>query len=407
MDDEALEDQFERELEEWRLGDQALWSKYLARAWREVSGTHSGETFPTWIRAGQEPRWRYKAHALFTAYLHLLRFRLGWTKPGLGLVRWHGQGRPPLDPVLELMGRLQGDGLDWFICWAANRDGVDVPADLSYGDSATGDELHISMHCFAPGIVPGWYPNGVESWPPSFRMVPGALISDDYSGWWNVLQLATDDLFAPDVDVVVNPIGWLGRYQRSPRSGVAHATTEEVHLLGFDLESLEHFRALLDEVRSMHRDFRPRSPSVDDSVSASTSVGRIEQNEDTSQALRDWVSTVQLGARANGTRGRGRWKLDVQRTSAPQGWSHWWPLEVEDADEGSRLRVFHDGSGEVCRVVLEGAGPFDDAAEKYGLDATVFGSRTLWPGGGPRAWVWTFSEEYPFPFVQRRYSDRP
>lgn len=406
MDDEALAEQFERELEEWRLGDQALWTKYLPRAWREVSGTHSGETFPTWMTAGDHPRWRYKSHAVFTAYVHLLRFRLGWTKPGLGLVRWHEQGRPPLDPVLEFMARLQGDGLDWFVCWAANRDGVAVPADLAFGDLATGDEFHISMHCFAPGLVSGWYPDGVESWPRGFRMLPGALISDDYTGWWNVLSLAPDDFFSPDVDVVVTPIGWIGRYQRSPRTDMAHATTEEVHLLGSDQQSLEYFRVLLEQVRSSHPAVRPPSSALPDH-SASSSGGEDEPSQDSTRTLRDWVSTVQLGARTNGTRGRGRWKLEVQRTTPPQGWSHWWPLEVEEADGDSRLRIFHDGSGEVCRVVLDGAGPFDDAAETYGLDASVFGSRTLWPGGGPRAWVWTFLEEDPFPFVHRRYLRRP
>lgn len=401
MGDEASEDKYAREIGEWLLGDQALWSKYLARAWREVSDTHNGETFPTWIEAGKKPRWRYKAHAVFTAYVHLLRFRLGWTKPGLGLVRWHAQGRPPLDPVLEFIGRLQGDGLDWFVCWAANLDGVDVPADLPYRDWTAGDELHISMHCFAPGIVPGWDPPGIESWPSAFRMVPGVLVSEDYTGWWNLLSIAPDDAFAPHLDVVVSPIGWIGRYQRSPRTGIAHATTEEAHLLGSDPPSLGHFRELCEQVRSVHLDFGLSSSAHADDGPATTG-GHAETHVGSTPEQSVWVSTIQLEPLASGTGGGGRWRLEVQRTTPPQPWEDWWPLEAEESDDDQELQVFRDGSGQVCRVVLAGVGPFEDAADTYGLDSRVFGSMTLWPGVGPRAWVWTFREGEPFPFVHGR-----
>ena len=113
------------------LGDSLLWSKYLPRAWREVTGAHSAEPFPEWINTNDEARWALEAHAIFDAYLHLLFFRLGWTSPGLGLLRWHERGRQTGDPVLDFLTGLGGNGLDWFVAWAGTYENRSVPRELT------------------------------------------------------------------------------------------------------------------------------------------------------------------------------------------------------------------------------------------------------------------------------------
>jgi len=225
----------DRDMNKFFLGDQLLWSKHLPVAWRTVGGAKGVGRFPSTNSADYEDsvRW-WKDTAVFEAFLHLLCFRLGWTSPGDGLVRWHQAGRPRQDPVLDLLAKLNGDSLDWFICWAATFHGVAVPNDLRHTKmSGSWDDRHLSGHTFAPGITP--YDNG-EFRPSVYRLRSGFLVSDTYAGWWNALLLAPDEFFMDGIDVTVKEIGWMGCFRVSDESGIPRATTEDVHMMGVDNE---------------------------------------------------------------------------------------------------------------------------------------------------------------------------
>lgn len=293
--------QRESEFDTWFLGDQLAWSKYLPRAWRAVTGAHSGETFPSWINHEEPPRWPTKAFGIFEAYLHLLHFRLGWTSVGRGLLEWDRMGRLPRDPVLEFMAQLQGDGLDWFICWAASHEGLNPSPDLCGPfDMGGSDELHLSLHTYAPGISAD-SPNHKDefAWPAAHRLTIGSLTSDDYVGWWNVLALASDEYWAGGIDVVVKPIGWLGSYHRSRATGIPHATSEDVHELGVDAASLASYEWRLRALRAerdgvggtQERPERRRVGAAPPSASRRSPGG--EEADEVTQALPSGVGVLE------------------------------------------------------------------------------------------------------------------
>jgi hypothetical protein len=213
------------------LGDQLLWSKYIPRAWRIVGGAHTQERFPSSMPYRDEQVWPRRAHATFSALLDLLYFRLGWVSPGRGLLRWHEEGRKPSDPVLNLMGKLRGDGLDWFICWAAEFEDLPAPRELraQLPHFSDRDELHLSGHCHRSG-----YLRSHRATPVASRRERGVLLLDDYDGWWNAVAATPSEYFDPSINVVVKSIGWMGAYRLSPTTGIPHATSEEVHLWGWD-----------------------------------------------------------------------------------------------------------------------------------------------------------------------------
>lgn len=90
----------------------------------------------------------------------------------------------------------------------------------------------------------------------------------------------------------------------------------------------------------------------------------------------DWISVLEIAPDADGVRG-GPWRLTVTRV--PEAGSHWWPWS-EDDDHPSPVSVLRGSDGSAISVRVHASDlPFEQAAEAYGLDPAVFGSRTLWP----------------------------
>ena len=273
-----------RDVDDLFLGDQLLWSKYIPRAWRIVGGAHTQEKFPSKMPYKDERLWPREGHATFSALLDLLHFRLGWVSPGQGLLRWHEQGRDRSDPVLDLLGKLHGDGLDWFICWAAEFEGLSSPRELrarlpEFGGS---DELHLSAHCRRSG-----YLRGYGAVPSALRRGRGVLVLDDYDGWWNAVAATPSEDFDPSIDVVVKSIGWMGSFRLSPATGIPHATAEEVHLWGWNEDLAGQLKAMIDDLTEADE----VTPDLGTLPQMSTQVIAYIPNDDTTvSALRLSVS---------------------------------------------------------------------------------------------------------------------
>ena len=122
--------------------------------------------------------------------------------------------------------------------------------------------------------------------------------------------------------------------------------------------------------------------------------------------MTNWIALIDLPPDTDGVSGgKEPWSLRVIRVASNPESLHWW--EVNGDQPSSGLTIFRDEKNEICRVDLVSNLPFEDAARVHGLDTRVFGSPTLWPlihrpvtqAGRSTGWLWTFSEEEPFPFI--------
>lgn len=245
------------------------WNHLVPHVWRIVAdpeGSHLWTQRPTADRG--DP------YAWWTPPLHLMLFGLGWADAGLGLHRWKAAGRPTDSPILAALDALWGDHLvelqSWFETSPAARQLhqhlADVtatapivrteppnpldPLDPVYGlPSPFGggtDPLHLAAHCSeAMEIGPASGPpvQHEERWVRQRDRLTAAMLARRYAGWVQALH-ASDPLLgtAPSarswrVDVVVEPVGWLGTYRRSRTTGRWFTGRHRHHLMGWPTAS--------------------------------------------------------------------------------------------------------------------------------------------------------------------------
>jgi hypothetical protein len=72
--------------------------------------------------------------------------------------------------------------------------------------------------------------NNEGTWP-STRLI---LETDNYQGWYQLLNRLGNANQIPGlvIDVYCQPVGWLGRFSKSPATARWHCTTEEIHTMG-------------------------------------------------------------------------------------------------------------------------------------------------------------------------------
>lgn len=222
------------------FGDSLEWAKYLPRAWRICGDAVPDAYFPSHLSLDDHLRWGSKGPAVFTAYLHLMRYRLGWNRPGRGFLTWTESGMHDREPVLDFMGLLKGDGLSWLIGWLLGNESKRDPSQpcSDFGPyprlSDVGDSLHLAGHSWGPSHFDArdtFTEPRMQLLEPRSSWRGSTLLSETYSGWWDQLMRPSSPMKAA-VDVVVKPIGWMGTYRISPVTGRAHATTEDVHVMG-------------------------------------------------------------------------------------------------------------------------------------------------------------------------------
>lgn len=206
------------------------------------------------------------AHGYWTALHHLLLYSFGWRRPDRGLRWWYEAGHPTGDRRLRLIAETYlADGqLGWYHAWLcrshANMISYETPSDgfdlnpddivdrdwleeqLEAAASADvpdpltggGDPLHLSYHAGGPN-------EAVEA-PTELRRTgrggrSGILLCDSAVGWYRALdeqamKLPSIDDHRWHIDVVIKPIGWIGTYRRSPKTGLWYVGSHRVHLRG-------------------------------------------------------------------------------------------------------------------------------------------------------------------------------
>lgn len=243
------------------MADQVEWGRWLPTVWRAVGDPSSAFAVPA-----RPPADTGDAAAWWSPALHLMLYGLGWPSPAIGLHRWDCAGRPIDDARLQAVEALYGRHLEALMAhlWHGCGDYERVSADLGLGpvprprppdnvhpdpsravvtgpNPATGgcDPLHLS-HAFGP--VQEDYQRetvqllvgdlGTAGPPRATLVIPSAF------GWYRTLHELGSTLPGGSarqgwrVDVVVSPVGHLGTFRQSRRSGRWFSGQHQWHELG-------------------------------------------------------------------------------------------------------------------------------------------------------------------------------
>lgn len=252
------------EHDDWLFGDQLEWGCAIHAAYKALAAPASGQSFPTPPEPGDDV---FKASAYWEPLLQLLVYRLGWSRPDLGMRHWFAEGKPTEDPTLALVSALwDADGqLDWFAYWLwanwtsflaplrnvpgaescprlqmdytmlgrlrsdAERSGIPNPI------SGGSDPLHLSQHCAGPMLTGGVRDAMLLRSRSAERRAVVAVTST--SGWYHALATLGGELpelggHSWHVDVYAQPAGWLGTYRRSRITGLWFSGRHHLHLVG-------------------------------------------------------------------------------------------------------------------------------------------------------------------------------
>ena len=259
------------------VGDRGPWVWWLPVAWRAVADPHGEHPLPPvppplGHGGDDHPASHPYVLAWWAPLLHLLFFGSGWVRPDLGLARWFDLGQPTDDPVLKIVKRWWGsqvlDVLAWSSCvntltemaaqvstvthttaeriplpdrWAERRREPNWRSVWGCGS----DRMHLSVHALSP-VWDNRHTRDGELIVPVSHVGDtrrAVLMLSAYEGWYLTLSRlgatlpARRDGRSWRVDVVVRPLGWLGSYRLSHRTGRWFMGRHRWHQLGID-ESL-------------------------------------------------------------------------------------------------------------------------------------------------------------------------
>ena len=252
--------------DETAFGEDSRWGFTIPWVYQTLAKPKAGLPMLQAPRRGDE-FWA-GAHAYWGSLLHLLIYGFGWTRPDCGLRWWYDAGKPSNDPKLSLLRQVwDADGqLDWFAAWlwvGNNRSYIrdatggpnerrvavdsawlrrversieDSGVDAPYGGSGGSDPLHLTMHIDGPMRRPHHLVGLGDAAVP--ELFGGTLHLDSMTGWYGVLlENRFTDLFDvtqenEKVEVVVDRVGSLGTFHRSPTTGLWYSGRHSVHLAG-------------------------------------------------------------------------------------------------------------------------------------------------------------------------------
>lgn len=241
---------------------------WLYRSVHRVVNAPASSMFPAWPVTGWEMGY-------WEGAIYFLQCMLGWSKLDLGLLRLERLGflgggerpDPAKFPLLALLSELWDDAgqLDLLAAWVFTHA---WPCDIAFtglGDSSLipGASLplsppsrwHQKFEAKYQGRFPayspydGFNPNGLHlgssngdlgEGDEAGRLLVGdpesleAILLPGSGGWYWALCKRADAVGALGfrVDVVVPGFGWLGRFRRSPVTGLWYRGTHDEHLLG-------------------------------------------------------------------------------------------------------------------------------------------------------------------------------
>lgn len=198
--------------------------------------------------------------------LYLLTYSFGWSRPDLGFKWWLDNDKPVDDPRFQLISEVWGaDGyLDWFAAFlfseeykygtalsrmanSFHSDRVDVDRrwideqkraeEMAFPVGPFGKHLSIQADSHSGGATeePKVKGHMLRSGTSHRRAV---FTTDSMWGWYRSLD-QTAATFLPDhpkvdwkVDAVVRPVGWLGTYRKSSKTGLWFSGRHRFHSIG-------------------------------------------------------------------------------------------------------------------------------------------------------------------------------
>lgn len=243
-----------------RFGEQIEWGYAIPGMYQMLASPARAGKMPRPPQAGESP---FSGSGYWAPLLHLMLFSLGWAHPARGLRWWYEQGQPALDTHLSLVRDLWAtDGqLDWFAAWLwdgpltspgqlpmpgrppqADATARRLPTPLPvawfeqqrqtasssripapYGGGGY-DLLHLSAHCAGPLQRPLALARAHRHGRHTVVTIPSMF------GWYRALHGV--DVDTSKVKVVIESVGPVGTFHRSPVTDRWHATTETIHLAG-------------------------------------------------------------------------------------------------------------------------------------------------------------------------------
>lgn len=256
------------------FGDTSPWISQLPRLWRMVAWPDGPIRRPRvpWPGSSDVTVFDENSVARRIEYwcplMHLVWWYLGWSDPAQGAMRWVDEGMPRGSAGTRVLAKWWGMNSMALAVWQAettcdltqhgvppvggeNRatlarelrtlhspDALDRWRSIFAGGS---DGLHLRAHASSPGwrsgdpdgLIGDASMNGFKGDAAPTMVVDtqeAVVLLDRYPGWHSALS---DIVSGDEVDVVIRQIGWLGRFRRSPSTGIWHAAEEEEHLLGW------------------------------------------------------------------------------------------------------------------------------------------------------------------------------
>jgi hypothetical protein len=212
-------------------GDDPRWHRFTPMVWQAAAMDFPNNlpsiahlsTFDHPMNAVGSPGHITTAQA-FSAALQLSRYALGWSHGARGFARWSELGLEGLTPHLRVIAHLLGPHVQHLGDWLdhLNRNGTNPLNTGGY------DTYHLEHHSLGPKRRET-DESQLSLFEKDNRKI---LLIDSYLGWYRILS----DICPPfnsnttGIDVFCTPVGWLGCYKRSPKTNIAHCTTEEIHL---------------------------------------------------------------------------------------------------------------------------------------------------------------------------------
>ena len=248
------------------LGGQAEWLWGLPGVFHALSSPKTAQPVPAAPKATDDNELG-QALGYWGSLNYLLVNRLGWSTPHRGLMEWYDQGKPTGDPTLALVSEVwDRDGcLDVYLAWLLMRqprflaergevpgwpdppealtskwsawlertiERADAPPTVTFHPTGRHDPLHLTGHFGEYG----------QPDPHSTLSIVDAtarravFVTDTMDAWY--WDLRSKVLELPEtgrswrVDVFVRPVGFLGNFRLSRKTGLLFSGRHSIHMMG-------------------------------------------------------------------------------------------------------------------------------------------------------------------------------
>jgi len=250
-----------------QLGGQSNWFWGVPGVFHALASPSTGQPVPA-APTGAHDEPHSQSLGYWCALQYLLLYRLGWSSPARGLMRWYDDGKPTDDPTFALVSEIwDRDGhLDVYLAWLlrlqpsyldaanpSNAEWASTPEALSprwaawlrtttdaldrspmphFSLTGGADNLHLTGHVGESGkrdpeagltVIEGETPRAL-------------FVSSSMDAWyWDLRNRATalpPGTHSWRIDVVIKPVGFLGTYRLSRSTSLPFSGRHRYHAMG-------------------------------------------------------------------------------------------------------------------------------------------------------------------------------